>query len=99
MAEPVERGFGLVRAVARQKLDILHRHEELVAGVIMQFQTVMRRARRLDLLEADKAPDTVIDMDDEIARRKRRNFGEEIGAALFAAALRREAVAQNILLA
>ena len=99
MAKPVERGLGLVRAVARQEFDVFNRHEQLVAGEIMQLQTVMRRARRLDLLEADETPDAVIDMDDEIARRQRRDFGEEIGAAFFAAALGREAVAQNILLA
>ena len=32
MAEPVERDLGVFRAVARQQLDILDRHEQLVAG-------------------------------------------------------------------
>ena len=59
----------------------------------------MRRARRLDMLEADETADAVIDMDDEIARRQRRDLGQEIFGALPAPALRREAVAQNVLLA
>ena len=50
----------------------------LSPAMIMQLQTIMRRARRLDLLEADETADAVIDMDDEIARRQRRDFGEEI---------------------
>ena len=40
--------LGVLRAVARQKLDVLHRHEQLVAAMIMQLQAIMRRARRLD---------------------------------------------------
>jgi len=59
----------------------------------------VRRARRLDMLEADESADAVIDMDDEIARRQSGNLGQKIFRALAAPALRREAVAQDILLA
>ena len=52
----------LVRAVAGQELDILHRQEQL-AAVILQLQAVMRRAQRVDGLEA------------EIAARRHARYG------------------------
>ncbi len=99
MAEPVERNFRVFRAIARQKLDILDRQEKLVAAGIMQLQAIVRRARRLDMFQADETADAVIDMDDKVARRKRRDLGEEIFGPFPAPALGRETVAENILLA
>ena len=69
-AEPVELDIGLLRAVARQQLDILDRQEQLGLAGIMQFETVMRRAGDVQRLQADEAADAVLDMDDEIARRR-----------------------------
>ena len=66
-AEPVELDAGLLRAVARQKLDVLDRQEQLVAAGVVDFQAVVRRARGLDGAQADEAADAVIDVDDEIA--------------------------------
>ncbi len=49
-AEPVELDLGILRAVARQKLDIFDRQKELVAAGIMEFEAVVRLSRRLDRL-------------------------------------------------
>ena len=68
-AEPVE--FARLGAVARQKLEILDRQEQPVAAGVMDLQAIMRRARRLDGLQADEAADAVVDMDDEIAGGER----------------------------
>ncbi len=59
----------------------------------------MRRAARLDGLQADKPSDAMIDMNDDIAGRQRADFAQKILRAprLFAAA--QQAIAQNILLA
>ena len=48
-AELVERDLGVFRAVARQKLDVLDGQEQLVAAGIMDFEAIVRRARRLDV--------------------------------------------------
>ena len=44
----------------------------------------MRRARRLDGLEANETADAVIDVDDEIAGRKRGGLGKHILRAALA---------------
>ena len=66
-AEPVELDAGVLRAVARQQLDILDRQEELGAAGVVDFQAVVRRAGRLDVLQPDEAADAVIDMHHEVA--------------------------------
>ncbi len=81
-AEPVELDAGLLRAVARQQLDVLDRQEQLVAAGIMDFQAIVRRAGGLDGAQADEAADAVIDMDDEIAGGQTRHLGDEIVGAL-----------------
>ena len=68
-AELVE--FARLRSVARQQFEILDRQEQPVAAGVVDFEAVVRRARRLDRLQADEAPDAVVDMDDEIARGQR----------------------------
>ena len=50
-AEPVELRRAFVRAVARQKFDVLDRQEQL-AAVILQLQAIMRRAGDVDGLQA-----------------------------------------------
>ena len=91
--------FARLRAVARQKLEILDRQEQAVAAGIVDFEAVMRRAGRLDGLQADEAPDAVIDMDDEIARGERARFGQHVLRAPPALRLAHEPVAENVLLA
>ncbi len=77
-AEAVEFDGGVLGAVARQQLDVLDRQIQLVAAGIMQFETVVRRASRLDGLQPDEAADAVIDMHHEIAGRQAGHFGDEI---------------------
>ena len=47
-AEPVELDAGVLGAVARQQLDVLHRQVELGAAGVVDFEAIVRRARRLD---------------------------------------------------
>ena len=81
-AEPVKLDAGPLRAVARQKLDVLDRQEQLVAAGIVDFEAIVRRAGGLDGAQADKAADAVIDVDDDIAGGEARDFGDEIFRAL-----------------
>ena len=70
---------GLLRAVARQQLDVLDRQVDAVVAGIDDFEAVVRGAGRLDGLEADEAADAVVDVDDEIAFGERGDVGEEVG--------------------
>ena len=70
--------FAGLRAVAGQKFKILDRQEKPVAAGIVDFQTIVRRAGRLDGLQANEAADAMVDMDDEIARRQRRGFRQHV---------------------
>ena len=97
-AEPVELDAGLLRAVARQKLDILDRQEQLVAAGIVDLEAVVRRAGGLDGAQADEAADAVIDMHDDVAGGEARDLGDEVLRALRRPARANEAVAENVLL-
>ena len=59
----------------------------------------MRGAGRLDRLQADEAPDAVVDMDDEVAGRQRARLRQHVLRAPPALRLPDEAVAENVLLA
>src|SRR5690606_32912890 len=97
-AQLVERRVVGFRTVARQKLDILHRQEEPVVAGIVDFETFMRRACRLDGSEADEPADAMIRVNDDVAGSKRTCFRNEIrGFTLFLRAAN-EPVAQNVLL-
>ena len=96
-AEPVE--FAGLRAVARQQFEILDRQEQPVAAGVVDLEAVVRRAGRLDRLQADEAPDAVVDVDDEIARRERARFGQHVLRAALALRLANEPVAENVLFA
>ena len=97
-AELVERDLGLLRAVARQELDVLDREIDPVAAGIDDLEAIVRRARRLDGAEAVEAADAVVDMDDEVALGEAGRLGDEVGGA--ALLLRPdEAVAEDVLLA
>src|SRR6516162_4794184 len=69
-AQPVKLDIGAVGAVARQQLDIFHRQKKLGIGRIMQLETIVGCARHFERLQADETADAVLDMDDEVTRRK-----------------------------
>ncbi len=58
----------------------------------------MRRAGRLNGLQPDEAADAVIDMDDDVAGRKRSGLRDEIGRALLAFRTPDQAIAEDVLL-
>ena len=66
-AQPVELDIGVIGAVARQQFDILDREKQFGVGGVMQFETIMRRARDFERLQADEAADAVLDMDHDVA--------------------------------
>ncbi len=96
-AEPVERP-GLVAAIAAEHVDILNGHIELVAAGIFKRDAIMRALADRDLREAGVAANAVIDMDDEIAGRQRRQFSEESIGGLAALGPAHEPVAEHVLL-
>jgi hypothetical protein len=98
-AEPVEIDVGLLRAVARQKLDVLDRQEQLVAAGIVDFEAIVRRAGGFDRAQPDETPDAVIDMHDEVAGGEARHLGDEILGSLRGPPRPYQAVAQDVLLA
>ncbi len=72
-------------AVAREALDVFHRHVELVVAVIDDLQTVMGCAANIQRLEPLIASDAMVDMDDEVAFGKGCQLGQEtvgLGPAL-----------------
>ena len=91
--------FARLRAVARQKFEIFDRQEQTVAAGIMDLEAVVRRARRLDCLQSDEAPDAVVDMHDKIAGSQRARFGQNVLRAPSALGLPYETIAKNVLLA
>ena len=97
-AELVELHVGFLRAVARQKLDVLDRQIDAVVAGIEDFEAVVRGAGRLDGLQADEAADAVVDVDDEVAFGKRGDVGEEIGGAALGVRAH-QTVAEDVLLA
>ena len=98
-AEPIELDAGVLGAVARQKLDVLDRQVELGAFGVVDFQAVVRRAGRFDVLQSDEPPDAVIDMHDEIAGGEARHLGDEIVRTLRRTPRPHQPVAQDVLLA
>ena len=76
-AETIEGNLRIFRAVAGQKLDILHRQQQQSAG-ILDLQAIVRRARRRHRLEADEPADAVIGMDHEIAGLQRLHLQDDV---------------------
>ena len=97
-AEPVELDAGLLRAVAREQLDVLDRQIELGVLGVVQLEAVVRRAARLDGLQADETADAVIDMHHEIAGIEAGDLGDEIFRPLRGAAAAHQPVAEDVLL-
>jgi hypothetical protein len=95
--EPVElAGF---RAVARQQFEVFDRQEEPVTAGVVNLEAVVRRARGLDRLKADEAPDAMVDMNDEVAGGERARLRQHVLGAAPAPRLADEPVAENVLLA
>ncbi len=88
-----------IGAVARQKLDVLDRQEQLVAAGVVQLEAVVRGAEHGDGLEAGEAADAVVGVHDEIADRKARRLGQHVDGRALLAARAHEAVAEDVLLA
>ncbi len=96
-AEFVEFDCGLFRAIARQKLEVFDWQKKLVAIGVMQFEAIMRSARRLNRLQPGKTPDPMIDVNDDIASGERPDLGQKILRSARFAAAAEQPVAQNIL--
>ena len=78
-AKTIELRVALVRAVTRQKLDVLDGQEQLVAACVVEFETIVRRAKRGNRLQSREAADAVIAVHDEVADRERRRFRQNVG--------------------
>ncbi len=88
----------LARAVAREHVDILDRHVELVAARIGQRDAVVRLLADRDRGQPFITADAVLDMDDQIAGRKRRQLGEEGVGDFLRLLAANQAVAEHVLL-
>jgi hypothetical protein len=97
-AQPVELCALLVRAIAREKLDVLDGQEQPVAAGIGEEQAVMRGPLHLDGLQPLEAADAMVHVHDEIAGCERRKLADEVRGLLVAPAPAHHAVAQNVLL-
>ncbi len=97
-AELVERRAFLRRAVAAEHLEILDRHVELVAAGIAERDAIVRRLLHRDLGQPLVAADAVVGMDDQVARRERRQLLEEGVGILAAPGAADQAVAEHVLL-
>ena len=95
--ETIELDRCFFRSVARQKLDVLDRQEQLVAGGVMNFQTVVRCACRLDVRKTGESPDAVVDVNHKIAGRKTGDLGNEILGPSGGAPRAHQTVAEDVL--
>src|SRR3546814_18514189 len=82
-------------SVARQDVDILDGYVELGAAGIFEGDAIVRAAAHGDRGQTLVTPDAVIEMDDEIARRKRRQFGQKRIGGFAAPGAAHEAVAEQ----
>ena len=67
LSEPVELYYGILCAVARQDLNVFHRHIELVVAVIEHLKTVVGRSTYVQGDQALVTADSVIDVNHEVA--------------------------------
>src|SRR6185503_2585505 len=98
-AEPVEVNGCLLRAIAREEVDVFDRQIELGAFGVMNFQTVVRGARRVDRLQPREPADAVVDMHHKIAGREAGRLGDEILRTPGGAPRPHQPVAENVLFA
>src|SRR5689334_879991 len=98
-AETVEVDGCLLRAVARQQINVLNRQIKLGALRVMNLQTIVGSAGSLDRLQSRKATYAVVDVHYEIAWREAGRLGDEILRTPGSAPGPYQPVAKNILLA
>ena len=60
--EAVQLTFRLFRAIAADQVDILNRQEDHVAASIFELEAIVRRACKFQRLQADIAPDSMINV-------------------------------------
>ena len=81
-AQPVETGLLVRVAVAREHVQVLDRHEQLVAALVEQLQAVVRRTADLQRLQPVEAADAMLGMDDEVALRQGADILDEFVGGL-----------------
>ena len=97
--QTIELGFCVLRAVARQDLDILDRYEELVIAMVDDLQAVMSAAADIQRLQPLITTNPVVAMDHDVAHSETRYFGDELVDVAALARRPDQAVSQDILLA
>src|SRR5262249_52584877 len=95
-AQPIELDRRVFCAVARQYLDVLDGHVELVVPVIDHLQTVMRCAAHIEGFKSFISADAVIHMNDEVAVIEARKFRQETVGLGPLPGWTRHAIAQNV---
>ena len=71
-AQPVQHHLLVGMAVARQHVEILDRHEQLVAAVVDQLEAIVRRAADLERLQPLEPADAMLGMHHGVALAQRR---------------------------
>ena len=95
-AELVERDLALGRAIAREDVEVLDRHEQLVAALVDQAQAVVGRAAELERDQPVVAADAMVVVDHEIALAEGGDLGDELVAAARPPRRPAEAVADDV---
>jgi len=98
-AQAIELGRLVARAVATEHVDVLDRHEELVATLVGEPQAVVTRVLDFQRYKALVPAHAMLAMHDEVAVTERSGLGDE--ALRWAALLggTRQAVAKDVLFA
>ena len=91
------QGFPLLPAVTAQQLDILDRNVEPGAPGVLEHQAFVGRSEHIDDFQSRESPDTVLDMDDELAGSERPRFSKEILRFAFPFRSTDQAVTKNVL--
>src|SRR5262249_49678710 len=97
-AKLIQRSTAFSRAIARQHVKVLDRHEQLVAAVINQLHAIMCDIENSDGLEPLITPDAVIGMHHEITGIEIAKFKLELRCRPAFAGWPHQTVAKNILL-
>src|SRR3546814_16923843 len=77
-AEAVELDPFALRAEARQHLDVLHRHVELVAALVDHLEEIVRRTGGVQGLQPLVAADAVVDVDHQVLLLQGGDPGEDV---------------------
>ena len=96
-AQLVQLGPGILRAIAGEDVDVLDRHEKLVAAFVQHPQAVVRSAAHLERHQAVIAADAVFHMHHQIAFGQGGGLGDELGSLFLLAGRPGQTVAQHVL--